>query len=103
MGNHVGTQELSREISTGTPADLPEVLAALPWLLGHFKAALRRHARTLAAEAAALAEATAGARSSRSDAAAGLRGSADFGFFAALLQPVLAGIEQVRMFSSACT
>lgn len=71
---------------------LSALLAGLPWLLVRFKAALRRHARAAASDVRDGVEQ--GRRRLREGTASrGVAASADFDFFALLLEPVLAGLE----------
>lgn len=83
-------QVLEREVAAGSAATLPAVLAALPWLLGRFCAALRRARRPgAAAEREDPASAERG-ESAPGAATAHLPPSADYDFFAVLLRPLLA-------------
>ena len=80
-------QVLSEEVGRRDGSRLPAVLSSLPWLLTRYQAALKRQALARAREAPL------STHKERHKGAA--PASADFHFFAALLQPVLAGLNSV--------
>lgn len=79
-------QVLADEVKRQDVATLPAVLSSLPWLLTRFQAALKRQALAQAREAAHGFD-----HRGRTKGAA--PASADFQFFAVLLQPILAVLE----------
>ena len=68
------------------------ILAGLPWLLVRFKAALKRNAKALANSGRGTADQGRGHARGGTQAGSSTA-SADFGFFALLLEPILAGLE----------
>lgn len=85
-------QKLFQEVGQASSAKLQHILAGLPWLLVRFKAALKRSAKALANSGRDSLDVGRGHPRGGTQAGSATA-SADFGFYALLLEPVLAGLE----------
>ena len=88
-------QVLQQQLENPSPATLPALLHALPWLLERFAAALRKHRRLAAADAAVRAEAMAQRvdPNEPSKPAGAVQNAAAFHFAASLLRPLLEALQ----------
>ena len=89
-------------MSEASTEKLEVLLAGLPWLLLRFKRALKSHARAAAIDARDWTEQGRG-KTREGAASGGVAASADFGFFALLLEPILASLESAAKVSTSIT